>query len=866
LSEPLLTSVGDKSKKITLLITSIVGIIMIGAIIWGVVTFLNYRSNGGIPPLTSARGQVAIISPQTGAQIEAGDTLTVDVSAIGPTAYNSVELWLNGELAGVQAAVSGGMQPFSTQFSWYPTDPGYHALMAVGVDTNGLKTLSTQVVVLILEGEEEKTDLDASLSAPPVVEPAPPGGASSPPGGPGEGEPVNPAGIWAGTLGDITTSLTVDAKPSAPELTAEPGECAASLLIHDLSNYEEGFVVYRQIINTPDWQKIATLSSQSQGEWLEYVDEGIYGAVTYYVSAFNSQGEAQSNPVLVNIDPASCPDKGDPMLVESVDVALQLSEIQADKVYCYLSQNGENWSRWPLIGFLYPDEEGILPSGPLSAQRVNGSGANGSAMPFMMECWGWQGGSLLKIGTSTAAGLQPDLSGKQMVFGEGFDVELSFATEPVFDMSDLYPVGDEGLAALDLQMDPSLGSKLPLLPVDPDVPRVNLSVTTDREECGEHVPPEAQNFLGQMLFCFPYPQYDVDKGATVPQPYLVWGFDPVPTCAAGPAEECKSYSELLSNAEETGGEVGFELVSVRNGKSTKWSITDPYLTMFVVPPGVCIGDRQFSVRLWYRPGTKGVSIGTAPEFEIYDVDEFKIPAGLNTYLYGPFSNIVTVPCHFEILPSPSVVEKVAYVDVSFMYLEIFNQDDGIYANGSDDFHLEVYGYFRATSPSMGIEMEKPCFSIICDPETYTAYKSRYALVDKWGGVGHFTIAMVNPATSFPIPLFSRELCKSTTRYYCNYEGTYTSFDYQNHTVRAKVKDGDALTFEVNLMDSDELTDHDQVCYIYYTSPEKTIAEWSQVDWVEGTGMIQTEEFVLTGSADDGGSCQVTIELKPVPYP
>jgi hypothetical protein len=866
MSEPFIAPVGYKTKKITLLITSILGITLIGAMVWGAITFMNYRSTGGIPPLTSAPGQVAIISPQTGAQAEAGDTLTVDVSAIGPTAYNSVELWLNGELAGVQAAALGGMQPFSTQFSWYPTDPGYHALMAVGVDANGLKVLSTQVVVLILEGEEEETDLVSSLSAPPVVEPAAPGGASLPPGGPGEGEPVNPAGIWAGTLGDITTSLTADAKPAAPVLTAGPRECAASLFIHDLSDNEEGFVVYRQIINTPNWQKIATLSSQSQVVWLEYVDEDVSGAVTYYVSAFNSQGEAQSNPVLVNIEPTGCPDEGVPMLVESVDVALQLSEIQADMVYCYLSQNGENWSRWPLFGFLYPDEEGILPSGPLSVQRVNGSGAERSAMPFMMECWGWQGGSLSKIGTTTAAGLQPDLTGKQMVFGEGFDVELSFAMEQVFDMSGLYPVGDEGLTALDLQMDPSLVGNLPLIPVDPDIPRVNLSVTTDREECGAHVPPKAQNFLGQMLFCFPYPQYDVDKGATIPQPYLVWGFDPVPACAAGPGEECKSYSEILSQAEETGGEVGFELVSVRNGKSTKWSITDPYLTMFVVPPEACIGDRQFSVRLWYRPGTKGVAIGTAPEFEMYEVDEFKIPAGLNTYFYGPFSNIVTVPCHLGSLPSPSVIEKVAYVDVSFQYLEIFDQDDGVYANGSDDFHLEVYGYFRVTSPSMGFEMEKPCFSIICDPETYTAYKSRYVLVDKWGEVGHFIIAMVDPDTSFPIPLFSRELCKSTTRYYCNYEGTYTGFDYQNNTVRAMVKDGDALTFEVNLMDSDELSDHDQVCYIYHTTSEKTIEEWSKVDWVEGTGMIQTEKVVLTGTAADGGSCEVTIELKPVPYP
>ena len=80
-----------------------------------------------------------------------------------------------------------------------------------------------------------------------------------PPDPPSNGKGINPARIWVETLGDIATSLTADVKPIAPELAAMPIECTASLFIHALSdNNEEGFIVYRQIINTPDWQKITT--------------------------------------------------------------------------------------------------------------------------------------------------------------------------------------------------------------------------------------------------------------------------------------------------------------------------------------------------------------------------------------------------------------------------------------------------------------------------------------------------------------------------------------------------------------------------------------------------------------------------------
>ena len=63
--ELFITPVGYKTKKTTLLISSILGITLIGAIIWGGgITFMNYRGDGGLPPVSSTPAQVSITSPR----------------------------------------------------------------------------------------------------------------------------------------------------------------------------------------------------------------------------------------------------------------------------------------------------------------------------------------------------------------------------------------------------------------------------------------------------------------------------------------------------------------------------------------------------------------------------------------------------------------------------------------------------------------------------------------------------------------------------------------------------------------------------------------------------------------------------------
>ena len=130
----------------------------------------------------------------------------------------------------------------------------------------------------------------------PAVLPAPPAGITSPLP-PASGDVPAPAGEWQGSPGDWLTDLTAGSAPAAPELVAAADGCGIRLNIHDLSENEEGFTLYRQTTESPDWVHAADLASHSGKGWIEYQESNLTGGVTYYVSAFNSQGASSSNLV-----------------------------------------------------------------------------------------------------------------------------------------------------------------------------------------------------------------------------------------------------------------------------------------------------------------------------------------------------------------------------------------------------------------------------------------------------------------------------------------------------------------------------------------------------------------------------------------
>ena len=173
----------------------IVCVVVIG---WAVMGYTSYKKSGGIPPGVTAPAQAAISNPQNGAQIEIGELVMIQVDAIGPNAFTSIELWLDGALAGVKMAQEGGTQPSIAHFSWQTLTLGHHSLIATAVDEQGNKVFSSQVAVSVVQGDTEIELLSLDQTGSPAVEPAPPEGTFGTESGPELEESTGPAERWQG--------------------------------------------------------------------------------------------------------------------------------------------------------------------------------------------------------------------------------------------------------------------------------------------------------------------------------------------------------------------------------------------------------------------------------------------------------------------------------------------------------------------------------------------------------------------------------------------------------------------------------------------------------------------------------------------
>jgi hypothetical protein len=706
--------------------------------------------------------------------------------------------------------------------------------------------------------------------------PPPFGGGSSPPDKPSPNESEGLSGIWKGSTGDWVTSLMAEVKPTAPELIVSPGECGATLQIHDLSDNEEGFAVYRQVGISPTWVKIETLSSQSEFDWISYTDDGIFGAVYYYVTAFNSQGESKSNFVLVSIDPADCQPESEEIVVGKLGLTLEIPNLEADKVYCYLSTNGLSWERWPLVGFLTPEDGENQITGSLMTfsnlggeDQIEDEPSPRLNMNLFMECWGWEGGNLKWLGKLESGEVNPQADSSLNILGQGLQVELKMETAVLPSLGAIYPIGPLANWGDLILEDPD---QFDWQDITSDVlpkPRLDLEYTPGW--CGAHLPPDAQNILGKLIYCFPYPAYDPDKGGTPPQPYLGWDFNcpycwPAPFdyhCLAGFDEDCVSYPNLLSIAEETGGQVGFTITAVQNGKKTVWNVTEPDLRMFVVPPMSCPGDIKYSVRLWYRPGKEGVAVAASPDDTISKIEEVEFSP--TKVLYGQESSKVKIPCANPPDPDWTFDNQAQYLDITFSSLYMFHIDDGdsdgTFTESPEE--LEIYGYFRVKAPSMGYWEAEHCFFPEfgnCDNEQYLADMYRYLLVDEWESEGAFEVRELSGNPPGPPPNFELEnvpLCQSTTKYSCQVEGQGTSFALDNNTIRVYVTHLDALKLQVKLVDYDEASDDDVACVGTKLIPSKTLDEWSSLDGAH---------YTIHGEATSSGDCRVQVYISAVGEP
>jgi hypothetical protein len=558
-----------------------------------------------------------------------------------------------------------------------------------------------------------------------------------------------------------------------------------------------------------------------------------------------------------------------------LEVTLQLPNNAGELTYCYQSTDGVSWARWPQFGFLTPDEDGFVTGAPV-VQLLHKGIEGQSAIPRLglyMECWGWQGGVLVLLGDFFVEDMHPQYIGSQFVPGEGISAEVEFIPVELVGGSEFYPVGPETTGGSDFV---SQQDQLELQTwISPEIPRVVLDQTTNPEQCKNHLPPDEQNSVGQSIYCSPYPEFDPNLGAVSTQPYLVWNFD---SCLAGSGENCKSYAELLALAETNGGQVGFNVTSLSNAGSFTWPVIKPNLTMLVVPPLNCTGDVEYNVRLWYKPGESHYKIegdqpvaGVDPEERPLTAPQDEPVAGTDpdspyttggdtpaaeiqeTY-YGPPSNWVSIPCIPPNVNKTVEFEYTQYLDITFETLELFEVDDGDFSDYGAPQNVELFGYFKVLAPSMGQEIKKTCnFMNMCDDdETYMAYTRRYLNVADWK-VDDMDTLQRHLESGF-YDLGNWEVCQSTNKYGCLYEGQSTPYLTNNNTIRVFVKEGDALSLEVRLIDYDDASENEDICTVYTMTPARSLNEWAS---------IQNEEYMFYGSMTDSGRCTVQAVINAV---
>jgi hypothetical protein len=796
-------------------------VIILGLTTLAAYHFSQYRANGA-NLMENAASQVSILDPIMGSQSQLGVPIWIHASAIGPHPFLSMELWINGQLIKVQGTSANERTPLDRQFTWIPTAAGTYSLVVRAMNTEKQSIYSTSIAVIVSTdevsegvsaggGTDDGTEGVNTAGAQDSSSSSNAGGnAYLPPQPPEPDDSVAPGESWNGSPGNWIVSMTSASPPGAPELIADTGICTASLSIHDLSENEEGFTVYRQVTGSPAWKKVTTLAS-SDSEWLTYTDENVYGGLLYYVAAFNSQGESSSNLVLVNVDAENCTNP----IADAPQITLEIVNVipTAGTVnnYCYRSFDGISWMRWPQDSFLNSHNEPILLTDA-------GNEAASQTLDLMLECWGWSGDELVYLGDAVFNGLGPLQPGWQQLGMDRLSAEILIGSRPDVEIPVFYPMNDDDFSGLITSIgDPTHFIDIDLPPtIDLNLPLIKADITKNPDVCMSHLPPHAQNQLGKLLFCWPYDGFDSGSDGANPQPYLVWTI--LDQCASSyisdgsQAVDCMSYDELVYHANSSYGEVGFEIANFNSSGFHTYTVNADHLTSFAIPPLACEGNRTFKVRLYYK------SAGVDP---IYTASEW--------------SNAVSIPC-FEPLTT-------TFIDVTFQTLTFISVADGDIGEADD---IEVYGSFGLSTSAGDRWLVLGGYADLADCPDEDNLSASGCFKTFENGLYKFSdIALCN--------------VWNTSQYYEALKGnqcTWGGWQLANNTVRIPIYDNDALDIHISLVDYDEepMNAYDDIC-----SGDLITDTFSAVQW----GAMKGQEWTFTSQHEDA-YCTITIEVNGVP--
>jgi len=802
-----------RNRRYVLGLTFVVLVAVAGALIY---KFLVYQKAGldGLP--NEPQASVVITMPHAYSQAPQGMAIPVSVSANGVQPLTSTELWVNGKLMGVQAAPPTGQLMFDTTFLWFSGASGEFSLVASSTDIKGVTSFSPAVLIKILphvdaQGANNQAAFDAGAA---MVLPAVPGGAGGgglpPVSPPGPNEKSGPAQAGSPSLSDWITNLTDSQPPKAPELALTVKGCAVTLSIHDLSNNEEGFQVFRSTDHSPAWQQIKTLNSQSALDWIT-TEDTLQGAVqaSYYVAAVNKLGQAKSNLATASFSAADCPPVPGDQQALSVDPVSFSTDIPVDQAYCYESVNNASWGRWPETGFFLPGTDGFNMQKYKQAFAVNGLDGKPILKTFdlRLECWGWAGGSLMFLGeahfSNDVSNLRPQVEAR----GANFVLKFNFGLG-----TGMFPGGN-------------FDTPIPLK--SGQMPYIFAFLSYDPKACEENLPSKDQNFIGGLFYCHPIGGYQT-VGTKNPQPFLIWAVSDS-MCPNGQGADCKFLPQIKAMAQTVGANLYFNINIDENDGFPHNVISPISQTAYVIPPTqtpgqLCFGENALMVSLVFED----------------------ISNGKDNAISSLNSNVVKVPCYLN----PNIPVKV---DVSFYQLDLSNVNDGESAPQA----LELYGFFNANSSdgSHGSLEAQYYPNTGCPNDNFGGFSSN-GTINCWKlPDGNFRLGPVFDQPGNDTPIGTLPLCVSEAGNCLNQNGTmYFPYINNNNTIHLTVGDGDNISLAVMLTDYDSASADDPACFAVITTAGKSLVDWSNTD----------DNYVLHQDDNGNAACNVNVQIYTVP--
>ena len=153
-----------KKRPKWVLIAVVISFSVILAVILGIglQKLIQYRASAVPLHPVSGQPQVTIISPIQNSQFSLGDPIIVQVSAYGNQEINSVELYIDSKLTGIDSAPPGGSLSYLAEFLWSPPAEGIYTLIA---RVNGFEILTAFSSPIHVDITDPEYDLEAGDTA-----------------------------------------------------------------------------------------------------------------------------------------------------------------------------------------------------------------------------------------------------------------------------------------------------------------------------------------------------------------------------------------------------------------------------------------------------------------------------------------------------------------------------------------------------------------------------------------------------------------------------------------------------------------------------------------------------------------------------